>query len=205
MSVLMNSEIYIKKDAEPFYLKEKDKDLIYDLQFDASKENPSPLAMAFLPKFKEFEGFEGKDNYSGCSDFWISYIDNNGINLTCKSSLDIFKSQRQFKNKQELDKYFIKLLDFLDNSRYIGRYFKRTCPIKGRDRSYMWENNCCLVLYATDNLMLVKYYDSFEMISPLYLKDGNFTFYGEYTDEYNDKPFVYQSIFKQIYRNNKIR
>ena len=206
MDVLINGEIYIKNGSEPYHMSERTKDLIYDLDFDASKENPDFVAMEYVDKFRQFEGLEGEDDYSGCNEFWVSMIDENGINMIEQSLLNTTK---RFANKQELDKSFTRLTDFLEHARYVGRYFKRTKPVNSNDKSYMEDDNSALVLFATDRLMLIKYsgFDSekFEMLSPRYFEDGNFEFYGEFVGEYSDKTSLYQAINEQIVSSNKRR
>lgn len=132
---------------------EKTKDLIYDLDFESSKENPDFVAMEYLDKFKQFEGMEGETDYSGCDEFWISVVDEKGITMIEQSLLNTTK---KYENKNELDKSFTRLTDFLDQSRYVGRFFRRTKPVNENDKSHMYKDNSTLVLFATDKSMLVK-------------------------------------------------
>jgi hypothetical protein len=114
---------------------------------------------------------------------------------------------KTYSDEIQLNKAFIKLTDFLDESNYIGRYFKRTALIDNQGFNYLLKDNKILILYATKNIILTKYKDifkeEFQILPPHFFEDGNFEFYGEYNDEYSNKKLLYKSIVKQIINYNK--
>ena len=105
-------------------------------------------------------------------------------------------------NKLPLYRKYMDFREFLSEAKYVGRYFKRTAKIEGRDISFMEEDNKTLVLFATESHMLIQYEflgeKTFEMLSPRYFEDGNFGYYGEQHDEYNDKDEMFKAIEKQL-------
>lgn len=184
----LNGELYIKKQHEPIQAFDDNNNLINELKF------------------------EEDDEYSECESFWASAMDENGINMIRQTKFSLFPSDKKtYSNKEELEKHFMKLTDFLNISRYIGRYFKRTEFVKGK-RRYMQEDKSILVLYATDDFMLIKTEypligEVIQMINPIFIKDGNYKFYGEYNDKYTDKQALYKAITEQSigYNKNKLK
>ena len=208
MDVLINGDIYIKNGPDIFHIDEALQDYIHDLEFESSKENAPDFYAETLERFKEFEQAEGDVDYSYTGDFWVSIINNNSIELIYQDPFsDIRKT---FSSKQELEKSFTRLVDFLDKAKYIGRYFKRTSPINDGDHhdfGYTKEDNQVFGLYILGNRLLIKenlfgeYVYAF--VSPRYLEDGNYTFYGEQDNSYNDKVAIYKAIHHQIVIKNE--
>ena len=177
VDVLFNGEVYVKNGPDLYCMTNDSKDLMRNLE-----SSESFTAKEQLDELKKLKNNEGKDDYSGCRSFWVPFVDENGITMVEQTKYHVAPSlKRCYKNKEVANKSFTKLIDFLDNSRYVGRYFKRTSPIlNSNDKSYTVEDEKTLVLYANDDLMLIKNIsnyseeESFEMISPLYFKDNNF-------------------------------
>ena len=202
--------IFIKKGPEIF--DEKKAKEIAD-QADRDMKNSETLSNSqffnnMIQNLYRLGQSKGQVDYSGCNTFWVvdetepSY--GQGITLVEKDNASLKKS---FKNIDELNEKFMDLREFLDDANYIGRYFKRTAKIDGRDISFMEEDNSTLVLFATDNQMLIQTNDSsgkeFKMLSSRYFEDGNFEYYGEQHDEYNDKEAVFHAIEKQLTKGRR--
>ena len=206
--LLIDGEIYIKKRSELYRMPESEKDLIYELEFETSQK-PSPDTVALLEILKQKEAEEGTEIYDGCEEFWISMIKQNEISLFEQPYYNFLPPRHlKYKDKKSLDEQFIRLIDFLKEARYIGRYFKRTAPVQKNDMvddHYLVENKSIFVIYATDNLMLIRYTNygetTYRMLSPEYLKDKKYYFYGKFTDRYRDKAKLYKDIHRQIMNN----
>ena len=213
-------EIYLKMGPEVFMTSqkiEKISDVISDIEFDISKENPDFSRFNLLEKYKELEEMikqsEGKIDYSGTSEFWqVTNVENNIISLEeCNVGPPVIK---KYVNINKLRQNYVKLSHFLEKATFVGREFKRTTHIlsnSGRkDMSYMFTRGRekYVVLYATKDLFLIKItlYDGtekYKLINSRYTLDGNYEFYGPVYEEYRDKNKVYQEIFTQIKKVNK--
>ena len=98
-----------------------------------------------------------KTDYSFCENFNILITD--GIKHKMITCSGIVNAEYDVTRKQIEDE-FVRLDDFLDSAKYIGRKFRRTANIKNtNDKSYQNvddNNNYIVVLYATDYAMLVR-------------------------------------------------
>lgn len=210
MDVFINGEIYIKNGPDIFYMDNQYKEMIKQMEINSIDGMLAPYEEEYLNNMKIIKEAEGSKDYSYCDEFWISTVEENGINMsTCPyySSEDI--EERFFTDKKELDRHFTRLMGFLNNAEYVGKYFKRTASI-GKDKSYMDSDNECLVLYSDGKRMLVlekiaNFEPKFEMLRPRYIEDGNYEFYGEYTDKYKDKVSLYKAISNQLISRKKER
>ena len=210
MDVILNGEIYVKRGPEPFHMGDIDNGKIKDLEFKSYTAGLSGVENEHLEMLKSFKSIEGEPDYSGCSDFWISYINKSGVNMVNMSFPSTY--YKTYNNIEEIKKKYMKLVDFLNDAEYIGRYFRRTSKrltTSGRDDiSYMGTSSQTLALYKKDNMLLVKSIspfleDEFEMLLPQYLEDGQYSFYGKCNDSYTDKKELYSLIHEQLIGKNK--
>lgn len=202
-----NQNIFIKRGPEIFDSK-KAEELSKQVEDDMI-EHPGlehdPIMSSLANEIKKLSKSKGMVDYSGCDNFWIEK-EQDGKKITLVSQ-SVIQLEKEFDSFDELDNFFIDLREFLDQAKYVGKKFKRTAKVDGRDISYMENDERPLVLFATDSNILVL--DSFlgetkyEMISPRYFDDGNFEFVGEVDNSYNDKEAVYQAISKQINSKDK--
>ena len=175
---------------------------------DDINENPElendPLINSIADSMYKLSKEKGLVDYSGCDSFWIADETEllNGQGITLVEQDNTVHKKETFENYDKLSEKFIDFREFLSEAKYVGRYFKRTAKIEGRDISYMEEDESTLVLFATEYHMLIQYEflgkKSFEMLSPRYFEDGNFEYYGEKHDEYNDKDEMFKAIEKQL-------
>ena len=196
--------IFIKKGPEIFD-NSKAKDLLDRIKQDMD-ENPR---LANDPVFNMLTASVSQINQSGlvdysyCSSFWMvdEKASSDGFEITIEDPSDSHH-RKTFKNIDELYRKYMDFREFLSEAKYVGRYFKRTAKIEGRDISFMEEDNKTLVLFATESHMLIQYEflgeKKFEMLSPRYFEDGNFEYYGEQHYEYNDKDEMFKAIEKQL-------
>lgn len=212
MDILMSGQIYIKRDAEPFKLSDEQRSFIDKLE-RASIDNER--LDGWYDKFTKIESKEGQMDYSGCDQFWVSIIDDDGIKMREQSLYHDY--EKKYKDKESLEQDFISLLSFLEKGKYVGRYFKRTEPFvmeSGRenksfvpDEYGLYDIKAPLVLYEYDGILLV--YDPdmnyFKIIEKRYTQDGKYEYYGKQNDEYMDKSAIYQAVLKQLDNLNKAK
>ena len=206
--ILINGEIYIKTSSEIYHMSEDEKEYLQELEFEASKEGATEEDVARLEDYIEMNYEDGEEIYEDCEEFWVSMIDEKEIQMIQQPFFSFLASHtKQFSDKKSLDEEFTRLTDFLQKARYVGRYLKRTVPIDSGETTYTSENKSALVLYSTNDLMLLKSnffgLGFYQMISPRYIKDGNYVFYGDYVDDYKyrDKKSMYREIYQQIINN----
>ena len=107
---------------------------------------------------------DGTKDYSGTEDFWsfeLRQDEAQGAKY-CLKQMDgsIVSSAKYYHGFKSLNRSFISLVDFLNNAKYIGRYFKRTKAGVGIGFRYFKEDRRCLVLYMYDNIAICrKLYD----------------------------------------------
>lgn len=213
---VMNGELYLKRGPEVFksdeWLDYYD-DIITDIEFDASKENPDFSKYHQLDRYQDLKdtviSLDGELDYSGTNSFWQLFT-NDGIDLKLIKCEYIPKEVKTYKNKKSLDKNFIKLSIFLEKATFIGRQFVRTKPTKdSEDYSYMkLEGYRYIALYCMQDLFLIKYIapglgERYALMNSMFTLDGNYEFFGPVHEEYRDKNKVYSEILAQINDYNK--
>ena len=228
MEILMTGEIYLKKGPEiikanPEELAEEEEEfamVIEDLEnANASKETINEIIERHETEMKLKE--EGIKNYDGCDNFWISVVNEKGIEMLQKDYIPELEKTKRYRSKEDADKRFIRLRLFLEKANYVGKYFTRTGYIKtvyphGRttmdmsyNRTFSNRFHTTLVLYEYGDNMLSVIEDGktnerrFQVISHKYLDDGNYEFSGEVKNEYDDKAELYQAILKQLLGTKK--
>lgn len=225
MNIIYNGEIYLKRgpeiiDPRTSFEYQKLEEIISDIKFDASKENPDTSKLGYLDQLEEYKSFLDTQktitNYLGTNTFWQLYtIDGKHIIMKNNEPHPLI---RDYNKLEELSKDFIKLSDFLNISTFVGRQFIRTShrlTLNGKiDKSFMPSNNIFInekyiVLYAMQDLFLIRVVDDpltsdrYELINSKYTIDGNYKFIGKTYSEYKDKQKVYTEIFEQLTGNQK--
>ncbi len=214
INFFVSGEIYLRKGPELFNASQTLStiyDKIDDCNFELSKENPDLSYARKLDAYEEakdkFEAVDGELDYSYCDKFWQAFMNNGKIVLRCCDKRNV---SRVFNSVQELEMDFVKLSDFLNNATFVGRKFKRTKPIVstlgGNDLSFMSvdDDYYYIVLYAMQDLFLVKFCSSlfhkneYRLINSRYTLDGNYEFYEQEHLSYADKDLVYQEILEQL-------
>lgn len=208
------NEIYIKRGPNKVIYSEKELELFNkietlktkDLSDFENKSNGEVTPNSYrmleslanqLKKEREEEALLGTDA------FWILMDNENEIRIKGKVSCNLEKT---YKNKEEFNKDFISLHDFLSESTYVGRYFRRTKSINN-DRTFMIENGKYLVLYKNNNIMIllndIKEENEYVIVTKKYLEDGNYEFYGEINEEYRDIEALTIDITKRVNKQRK--
>lgn len=224
INFVINGEIYLKRGPEIYDPSDQISKLnaeIKEIEFDMSKENPDFSRASRISNLQDLkdqaQSFKGQLDYSGTNSFWQVFTAD-GQNYIMRECQKFDITQKDYNSIRELSKYFIKLSDFLKESTFVGREFKRTKPIKlkdGRsDRSYMNEFKSApqiVVLYATKDLFLAIQIeksqifggDRYILINSRYTLDGNYKFFGPEYIGYQDKDKVYREILEQVSGYNK--
>ena len=197
--------IYIQKGVRKIYNNDRD-NILYVTKFDIDVRN--------------------RDGY--CIDsrnvdsFFYGYREDYGYRMS--PCCDNIVSDRMI-SFDELDRGYIRLDKFIEDGEFIGREFRRLCPVityYGVDGDYSriidnrylkidGYNNKYVVLYMKDNMFLVKYicgkYELYGIIDCRYIQDGMYEFIGDIYLEYMDRDMVYLDIVKQIddYCKNDIK
>lgn len=218
MSIIYNGEIYLKRGPEiinPQKSKEYQKleELISDIRFESSKENPDLSKLKYLESLEDYkknlDSQETRINYSGTNTFWQLYTpEGNNIFMVSNELYPLIKSYKDIKS---MNKDFIKLSDFLNISVFVGKEFVRTSPritSRGKiDKDFMkttLTKEKYIVLYAMQDLFLIRVKDDpfiddrYELVSSKYTLDNNYKFIGKEYSEYRDKTKVHKEIFKQL-------
>lgn len=224
INFVINGEIYLKRGPEIFdsnaAISKIDTE-IKEIEFDMSKENPDFSRASQLENYQSLKermkSHEGQLDYSGTNSFWQVFTAD-GQNYIMRECQKFDITQKEYNSIKELNKYFIKLSDFLKESTFVGREFKRTEPIKlpdGRsDRSYMHDFKSSpqiVVLYAAKDLFLAIQIeksqilggDRYILINSKYTLDGNYKFFGPEYIEYRDKDKIYREILEGVSGYNK--
>lgn len=208
------NEIYIKRRPNKVTYSEKELELFKKIKALEAKDlsafennsngevTPNSYRM-FESLVNQLKKEREEEALSGTDEYWILVDTENGIKIKEQVPFD---PARTYKNKEELNKDFISLHDFLSESIYVGRYFRRTKPLDN-DRNFMIENGNYLVLYKNNNNMIAlensKEEKEYVIITSKYIEDDNFEFYGEYTEEYKDIEALTIDITKKINSKQK--
>lgn len=119
-------------------------------------------------------------------------------------------SKKQYNNEKELNEDFFPLFQFINNSVFVGREFKRTKPVQ-ISKNYAFKkyipdslyNTRYIVLYTTQELFLAiktdDYLKSKEyiIVEKRYIEDGCYEFFGKTYNEYHNPLKVYIEIAMQ--------
>jgi len=197
----MDRDIYIQKGVRKVYNNDRD-NVLYVSEFDMDVRNRNGYCIDSRNVDCFFYGYRENDGYR------IGLFDNDIIS----DRIITF---------DELDRGYIRLDEFIRYGRFIGREFRRLCPVityygtdrdcfKVVDNRYLeidGYNNRCIVLYEMNSVFLVKYVygknDMYGIIDCRYIQDGNYEFIGDVYLEYMDRDRVYFEIVEQIDRYSK--
>lgn len=225
MNMIYNSEIYLKKGPEIIDPRNSTEykeleEIISDIKFDSTKENPDTSKLLYLDSLEEYKNYLDTQktiiNYLGTNIFWQLYtLDGQHIIMRSNEQHPLIKD---YTSPKEVTKDFIKLSDFLNISTFVGKKFIRTSPrltLNGKiDSSFMpskdpYSKEEYIVLYAMQDLFLIRVKndpfieDRYELINSKYTLDGNYKFIGKVYPEYKDKLKVYTEIFQQLTSKQK--
>jgi hypothetical protein len=151
-------------------------------------------------------------DYSWTMKFWALSKKDKGYSLRAYVNKREV-AQRDYESLEELNVDFISLSEFLEKAEYVGRYFKRTKPTSDGIITYMMENKHCFLLYMYDNVAICREIidnfftgervERYIILSSKYLEDGNYSFYGDYIESFNDKFGIYSEIYAQEYSSKR--
>ena len=201
----MDKGIYIQKGVKKVYNDDRD-NILYVSEFDMDIRNRN--------------GYCIDSRYVDC--FFYGYRENDGYRMVSLNENIISES---FVTYDELNKGYINLYDFINEGKFIGREFRRLCPVItyygiDGDNSRIIDNrylkidgydNKYIVLYENNNTFLIKYmYGNkklYGIVDCRYIQDGMYEFIGNVYEEYMDRENVYEDIVKQldIYCKNDIK
>lgn len=209
---VVNGEIYVKNGPTSI------EDIIYDLEFEISCRGYDQEKISKLDFYKKYK--EKLDGFDYCDTNCFFQLATNGQEFQlnrCEKDTDDEIKILSFSSKEELEKEFTSLYDFLNIATFVGKFFYRTTPIFYNsivDKSYIYNEKTIkylpryIILYATQDLFLAKEIDNkfneiYVLIDSRYTLDGNYAFYGKVFDEYKDKNKVYCEILEQIKRDKQ--
>ena len=151
-------------------------------------------------------------DYSWTMKFWALSKKDKGYSLRAYVNKKVV-AQRDYESLEELNVDFISLSDFLQKAEYVGRYFKRTKSTSDGIMTYLMENKHCFLLYMYNNVAICReIFDNFFtgerveryiILSSKYFEDGNYSFYGDYIESFNDKFGIYSEIYAQEYSSER--
>lgn len=155
----------------------------------------------------EYNVINNRKDYSWADWFWHLRKTNDWYNISTITHLHI-DEEREYNTLEDVNRDFISLMDFLEKAEYVGRYFKRTAPHIS-DGSYMEEDKSCFILYKLEDVAICKVIsinvftgedeERFEVLSGRYLEDGNYKYYGDVIDSFDDKVGIYNEIYNQSF------
>ncbi len=209
MGLLINGDIYIKIKPEIIEpdaneIKKIDEDL-YDLSFEDAQygiTERTEQAREELEKLREHL-LEQKYDYETTEEFHILKICENQLKLICFNKLG--EKKTKICDIEEIKEKYIRLADFLEEAKYIGREFKQTVSFdnhKVSDYTYNDSMETAKILYKTSYAMLAEHTLNhshyFGMIKPKFFIDQEYTFIGYEDKSYNNKKEIYKNIVDEI-------
>ena len=191
MEIVMMGQIYLKKLPKSMYESKKD-DLnsIEIVKPNAYVEETNPEVDYGL--------------IDGCLSFWQAYGGEDGIDLVERSIMPSNNLTIHFNNKEELEKEFMPLTEYLAKANFIGRKWR----ISGNDEATKHINSFTdrTVLYDGDNIMLVQ--NNHSQLGPMFevMLRGNESInqskyiceVNELAEEYKDKVTTYRKVFSYL-------
>ena len=211
MEVLVNGDIYIKvkpEIVEPDINRiKKINDDIYDLSFEEAQygiTEKTETTREELERIKQ-QLLEQEYNYDNTEEFHILKITEDKFYLICFNKLGAKKAK--ICNIEEIKEKYIRIVDFLQEAKYIGKEFKRTKPLYLYNRKiidYMHKepSSTTKILYKTNYAMLAEYKSKhshyFEMIRPKYFIDKKYAFIGTKDNKFDNKKEMYKTIVDEI-------
>ena len=192
----MDKGIYIQKGVKKVYNDDRD-NILYVSEFDMDIRNRNGYCIDSRYVDSFFYGYRENDGYR------MIFLNENIIS-------------ERFVTYDELNKGYINLYDFINEGKFIGREFRRLCPVitycgVDGDNSRIIDNrylkidgydNKYIVLYVNNNTFLIKYMygnkELYGIVDCRYIQDNNYEFLGDIYLEYMDREKFYLDIVNQI-------
>lgn len=204
LELVINGDIYIKRGPKKLPPKPKVTSLdkkISEIEFGMSKEDPDFNQLGFLEFLKQardntqIDNDEDRYDYSGTDVFWQLYTED-GKNIQLYAEIGPFEEVKNFTSKEDLDKQFIRLVDFMKNAEFIGKETLSKSAL-GPPLKY-------IVLFGTKDLLLVKGPNVVTGVEEYSLvRRDDQKFLGPVHKEYRDISKVYSDICRQLTKRNK--
>lgn len=194
MNNLINFPIYLKLPRKTN--KEEDLDSIEILDIDSEIEDEEEF---------DYEAIRG------CMSFWIATVDDSGIDMLEQKPVgfDFDAMTMHYDTKEEMEKDFISLTEFLAKAEFIGRRWRY--PGFDEVANFINKNDDRTALYRTDQFLLVQ--NNQEFLGPMFdimLYDNEFdlpnrTLFEKASeaDVYKDKGYTYKAVLDYLIRNKK--
>lgn len=215
---IFNGEIFLRKNPCKVDLQEyidEIEDFKYQIEDELNESHKYELEERLYELIKEYNYLKGMNgiDYAPMLDFY--FLNTNGVNHQIINSANT-REYEEYKDIKDINKNYISLVDFLENSEFIGRKFYRTksiiSPSISEAISYMEEDNDELeiieyiALYKTNDLLLIKriyknkdfYLTNYDIVDKRYIQDNNLEYYGKVYEEYKDKYNLYMDILREI-------
>ena len=209
MDLLMNGGIYIKirpsngtiddEETDQFLESEEDNPELDFIKSELGDQFDDIIAMAFERFYDLFP--ELNPDWTGCDSFWTLKETDKGITMN-EHSLTGQGITKEYKSKEEISEEFISLNSFLENGKYIGRFFRRTKIANPEDKEFLPVDHNTFALYENQGVILVVRNDNgksvFMVISRRYTQDNNYEYYGEQKTSYDNEKEMKMAITKQL-------
>lgn len=209
MDLLMNGGIYIKirpsngtiddEETDQFLESEEDNPELDFIKSELGDQFDDIIAMAFERFYDLFP--ELNPDWTGCDSFWTLKETDKGITMN-EHSLTGQGITKEYKSKEEISEEFISLNSFLENGKYIGRFFRRTKIANPEDKEFLPVDHNTFALYENQGVILVVRNDNgksvFMVISRRYTQDNNYEYYGEQKPSYDNEKEMKMAITKQL-------
>ena len=197
MENLMMGQIYLKRLPKSIYNKVEEDlnnlEIVSDVTY--SEESKPRVEYGLI---------------DGCLSFWQAYSSDDGIDLIEKN-LDPEKNLTlQFNTKEEMERDFIPLAEYLAKAEFIGRRWR----VPGNDEISRFINSLGekTVLYSFDNILLVQ--NNHVELGPIFEliirdpeaieQDKCICEINELAEEYKDKAITYKRVYNYLSKNSKL-
>ncbi len=205
----LNREIYIKieptktdisnEDAKNFITVSTVGNDLALMESELGDQFDEIIAMA-LEKFREMFHPCVLD-WTGCDSFWTLKETDKGITMN-EHSLTGQGIQKEYESREDISEEFISLNSFLENGKYIGRFFRRTKLVNPEDKGFLPVNHNIFALYENSGTILAiknsNGKNEFRVISKKYTEDNNYEYYGEEKPSYDNEKEIKKAITKQL-------
>lgn len=175
------------------------------------KKGPTPVSESLVERYKKvtylLHGKEdniqvGQLDWSSVDKLHQLIIKDNKMFLRQRGVLGYYETDRIIEvTAEELDNNYVDFMIALKQGEYIGKYGKRTLPIKATgDKSFMYDDT--LVLYQLQNHMIVynkKIHDWDQDIVPISLIDARYIPDWTYSEEQQTLYSDPQKLYKDLY------
>jgi hypothetical protein len=216
MDLLMNGGIYIKirpsngtiddEETDQFLESEEDNPELDFIKSELGDQFDDIIAMAFERFYDLFP--ELNLDWTGCDSFWTLKETDKGIIMN-ECPLTGKGIQKEYESREDISKEFISLNSFLENGKYVGKFFRRTKLVNPEDKELLPVNHKIFALYENSGTILAvkdsNGKNEFRVISKKYTEDNNYEYYGDKKLSFDDEKEIKKAITKQLTYNNKNR